>query len=122
LSIARYRTFAGHEVPFDVTIFVDCIYLSNGLFNVILFSLTRPYLLPHNPRVLNVMVDSGDPWSDTAIGGSSSGGPYEGTSATAHEWWSNPQLGNPTLCCFSESERSVQGSVVPLDKKVGQEE
>ena len=49
LSIARYRTFAHHHVPNAVIIFVDIIYLSNGLFNVLLFSITRPFLLPHDP-------------------------------------------------------------------------
>ncbi|KAI0247658.1 hypothetical protein BJV78DRAFT_901876 [Lactifluus subvellereus] len=48
LSIARYNAFAHHRVPFAVTIFVDTIYLSSGLLNVILFSTTRPFLLPHD--------------------------------------------------------------------------
>lgn len=48
LSIARYRTFAHHHVAPAVTIVVDLIYLSNGLFNVLLFSITRPFLLPHD--------------------------------------------------------------------------
>ena len=48
LSIARYRTFAHHHVAPAVTIVVDIIYLSNGLFNVLLFSITRPFLLPHD--------------------------------------------------------------------------
>jgi hypothetical protein len=48
LSIVRYRTFAHHHVPNAGLIFVDIIYLSNGLFNVILFSVTRPFLLPHS--------------------------------------------------------------------------
>jgi hypothetical protein len=36
-----------------VTFFVDVIYLSNGLFNVLLFSITRPFLLPHDPPNLS---------------------------------------------------------------------
>jgi len=48
LSIARYSTFTHHHVPYAVTIVVDIIYLSNGLFNVLLFSITRPFLLPHD--------------------------------------------------------------------------
>jgi len=51
LSIARYRHFAHYHVPNAVMIFVDVIYLSNGLFNVLLFSITRPFLLPRDlPR------------------------------------------------------------------------
>jgi len=48
LSIARYSTFAHHHVANAVIIVVDIIYLSNGLFNVLLFSITRPFLLPHD--------------------------------------------------------------------------
>ena len=48
LSIARYSTFAHHHVPYAITIVVDIVYLSNGLFNVLLFSITRPFLLPHD--------------------------------------------------------------------------
>jgi len=54
LSIARYLSFAHHRVPFAVTICVDMIYLASGLFNVILFSFTRPFLLPHDPRSHNM--------------------------------------------------------------------
>jgi len=36
-----------------VIFFVDAIYLSNGLFNVLLFSVTRPFLLPHDPPNLS---------------------------------------------------------------------
>ncbi|KAI9507341.1 hypothetical protein F5148DRAFT_1309566 [Russula earlei] len=50
LSIVRYSAFTHHSTPFGATIFVDMIYLSNGLFNVILFSVTRPFLLPHDPN------------------------------------------------------------------------
>jgi hypothetical protein len=49
VSSVRYRTFAHRHVPNGVLFFVDVIYLSNGLFNVLLFSITRPFLLPHDP-------------------------------------------------------------------------
>jgi hypothetical protein len=54
LSLARYLSFAHHYVPFAVTVFVDMIYLASGLFNVLLFSFTRPFLLPHDPRIPNM--------------------------------------------------------------------
>jgi len=122
LSIARYRTFAHHDVPFGVTIFVDCIYLSNGLLNVILFSLTRPYLLPCDPQVPSMVVISEPPPSVAIVGDPCSGGPYEGTSTTPHDWCSNPRVESPTPCSFSESDRSVQEPVEPLEEKVGREE
>jgi len=55
LSLARYLSFAHYYVPFAVTIFVDMIYLASGLFNVLLFSFTRPFLLPHDPRSPNMV-------------------------------------------------------------------
>ena len=55
LSIVRYSTFTGHHVPFAITIFVDIIYLSSGVFNVLLFSITRPFLLPHDPPSSDTM-------------------------------------------------------------------
>jgi len=57
LSIARYSTFAHHHVPYGVIIFVDIIYLLSGLFNVLLFSITRPYLLPHDPPTPDIVVE-----------------------------------------------------------------
>jgi len=48
LSAVRYSTFAHHYVPFGVIVFTDIIYLSSGLLNVLLFSITRPFLLPHD--------------------------------------------------------------------------
>jgi hypothetical protein len=49
VSSVRYRSFAHRHVSNGVLFLVDVIYLSNGLFNVLLFSVTRPFLLPHDP-------------------------------------------------------------------------
>ncbi|KAN0141394.1 hypothetical protein V8E53_001150 [Lactarius tabidus] len=48
LSAVRYSSFTHHDIPFGVTVFTDMIYLSSGLLNVLLFSITRPFLLPHD--------------------------------------------------------------------------
>jgi hypothetical protein len=61
VSIARYRSFAHHPVPHSATFFADVIYLSNGLFNVLLFSITRPSLLPHDPPTTTVESQHVDP-------------------------------------------------------------
>ncbi|KAI0274738.1 hypothetical protein BC834DRAFT_839809 [Gloeopeniophorella convolvens] len=47
LTAARYESFAGKHTPFGVTIFADGLYLASGLFNVLLYTYTRPFLLPH---------------------------------------------------------------------------
>jgi len=64
LAAARYREFAGHSPPFGVVIFADGLYLCSGLFNVLLYYYTRPYLLPR--RVENLDNQSIDLRSDFA--------------------------------------------------------
>ena len=53
----RYSSFKHHNVPFGVTVFTDIIYLSSGLLNVLLFSITRPFLLPHDQPKPDEMSD-----------------------------------------------------------------
>ena len=48
MSAARFSYFAGHTVPFSVTVVTDSLFLSSGLLNVLLYVYTRPFLLPHN--------------------------------------------------------------------------
>jgi len=47
LAGVRYTGFAGHHPPFGALVFADGLYLFSGLFNVLLYRYTRPYLLPH---------------------------------------------------------------------------
>ncbi|KAI6108429.1 hypothetical protein EDD16DRAFT_81295 [Pisolithus croceorrhizus] len=46
ISAARFSEFAGHKVPFAVTAFADTLFASCGLFDTILYALTRPRLMP----------------------------------------------------------------------------
>ncbi|KAI0247659.1 hypothetical protein BJV78DRAFT_1243814 [Lactifluus subvellereus] len=55
---APYRTLQHHRVPFAVTVFVDTICLSSGLLSVILFSTTRPFLLPHDTPTSGTMSET----------------------------------------------------------------
>ncbi|KAH9957384.1 hypothetical protein BGW80DRAFT_212203 [Lactifluus volemus] len=48
LSIVRYSTFADKSHPIFYHNLVDIIYLSSGLSNALLFSRTRPFMLPHD--------------------------------------------------------------------------
>ena len=50
LSIARWMTFSGKNIPFAVTVFGSVLFYSSGQFNVILFRLTRPKLIPSRAR------------------------------------------------------------------------
>ncbi|KAL4070845.1 hypothetical protein J3A83DRAFT_4245860 [Scleroderma citrinum] len=46
ISAARFSAFRGHTVPFAVTAVADTVFGSSGLFNVVLYALTRPRLMP----------------------------------------------------------------------------
>ncbi|KAI6153685.1 hypothetical protein BKA82DRAFT_4092828 [Pisolithus tinctorius] len=49
ISAARFSEFRGQDVPFAVTAFADTLFASSGLFNTILYALTRPGLMPRRP-------------------------------------------------------------------------
>ncbi|CAL1695298.1 unnamed protein product [Somion occarium] len=46
IAIVRWRAFLGHCVPWAATVVADVIFASSGLLNVLLFTITRPNLLP----------------------------------------------------------------------------
>ncbi|KAI5986028.1 hypothetical protein F5J12DRAFT_868732 [Pisolithus orientalis] len=48
-SVARFFQFSGHDVPFAAIAFTSTLFASCGLFNVILYALTRPRLMPSRP-------------------------------------------------------------------------
>ncbi|KAF9008169.1 hypothetical protein BDZ89DRAFT_549145 [Hymenopellis radicata] len=50
MSVVRWLAFSGVEVPFAATAVASVLFSSSGLLNVLLFSLTRPGLVPNrNP-------------------------------------------------------------------------
>ncbi|KAI6047732.1 hypothetical protein EDC04DRAFT_2556091 [Pisolithus marmoratus] len=49
ISAARFSQFKGHYVPFAVTAFADTLFASCGLFDTILYAVTRPRLMPRRP-------------------------------------------------------------------------
>ncbi|KAI6119803.1 hypothetical protein EV401DRAFT_1471348 [Pisolithus croceorrhizus] len=54
ISAARFSQFWGHNVPYAVTTFADILFTLSGLFDTILYALTRPRLMPrrssHDPQ------------------------------------------------------------------------
>jgi len=48
IAVARFNVFAGHSVPFAVTIFCDTVFLLSGMVNVVLFTATRRVLPPRS--------------------------------------------------------------------------
>ena len=126
LFVARYRTFVHHDVPFGVTIPFDYTYLSNSLLNVLLFSLTRRYQLPHATQLPSMaIISEPSPGVPVPVAGSScSKGPYEGTRALAHEWCDIPQVESPTPTVFPRviGPYERQHSVESFGEKAGREE
>ncbi|EGO05201.1 hypothetical protein SERLA73DRAFT_174199 [Serpula lacrymans var. lacrymans S7.3] len=60
IAAARFSEFHSNNVPFGVTAFADSLFASSGLFNTILYALTRPKLLPRRSRpVSSFMLASG---------------------------------------------------------------
>ncbi|KAI6031655.1 hypothetical protein BKA83DRAFT_4203495 [Pisolithus microcarpus] len=49
ISAARFSQFRGGHVPFAVTTFTDTLFALSGLFDMILYALTRPALMPRRP-------------------------------------------------------------------------
>jgi len=105
----RYSTFAHHHVSFVVLCFVDIIYLSLGLLNVLLFSFTRPYLLPHDPPIPDAMTESRP--SIGVIGTFSSArgvSNNDGGDALSPESYEFPRTNSPISYCDSTCGVSVR--------------
>ncbi len=45
VAIVRWLAFQGRDVPYGATAFADVLFCLSGLFNVVLYSFTRPALL-----------------------------------------------------------------------------
>ncbi|KAF8913599.1 hypothetical protein CPB85DRAFT_1375615 [Mucidula mucida] len=60
MSAVRWLAFSGVEVPFAATAVASVLFSSSGLLNVLLFSLTRPGLVPNrNPVTSAHEMDNG---------------------------------------------------------------
>lgn len=51
MTVTRWMSFSGASVPFAATAFASVTFWSSGLFNVILFAITRPRLLPSRSKI-----------------------------------------------------------------------
>ncbi|KAJ4486000.1 hypothetical protein J3R30DRAFT_3819194, partial [Lentinula aciculospora] len=66
ITVVRFMAFAGSNVPFPATAFASITFSSSGVFNVLLFAMTRPKLLPLRvertpPRHFSFSVGLGPP-------------------------------------------------------------
>lgn len=111
MSTVRYSSFTQHNVHFGVTVFADMIYLSSGLLNVLLFSITRPFLLPHD---LPKPDDESDTVSHIRVTDSQhSNNNYQGWDADESDQW--PRSESPVSHIQSDSvcEASTKQSDAP---------
>ncbi|KAJ6495634.1 hypothetical protein C8R47DRAFT_366042 [Mycena vitilis] len=51
IAASRFSSFAGHDVPFEVTMFSDAVFLLSGFVNVTLFTATRRILPPDSFKI-----------------------------------------------------------------------
>ncbi|KAG2154727.1 hypothetical protein DEU56DRAFT_770034 [Suillus clintonianus] len=58
ITAARFTQFHTQKVPWGVTAWADTLLLLSGFFNTILYTLTRPKLLPHSRRSPAVVLSS----------------------------------------------------------------
>ncbi|KZT30679.1 hypothetical protein NEOLEDRAFT_1186492 [Neolentinus lepideus HHB14362 ss-1] len=58
VAVVRWRAFNSDDVPFVATVVAEVLFASSGLLNVVLFSLTRPALLPARERRSNRFLDT----------------------------------------------------------------
>ena len=101
--------------------FVDIIYLSLGLLNVLLFSFTRPYLLPHDPPIPDAMSESRPSITGVGTFPRARGVSNEGGDTSTPEWYEFPRTDSPISYRDSECGVSVRGpkSEASLDEKLG---
>lgn len=55
IAIVRFMAFRGDRVPFGATVLADVIFSFSGLFNVILYGITRPSLLPRRESQMRAL-------------------------------------------------------------------
>lgn len=63
IAIVRFRSFYDKNVPFAYTVVADVLFSCSGFFNVVLFSLTRPALMPRRERESTIPVISHNHYS-----------------------------------------------------------
>jgi len=121
LSIARYSSFAHHYVSFAVLCFVDIIYLSLGLLNVLLFSFTRPYLLPHDQPIPDATSESRPSITGISTFPCGRGVSNEVGDALTPESYELPRTDSPFSYCDSACGVSVRQpkSGTSMDEKLG---
>jgi len=53
IAAARFSSFAGQDVPFEITMFCDTVFLLSGVVNVTVFTMTRRILPPDSFKIPN---------------------------------------------------------------------
>ena len=102
--------------------FVDIIYLSLGLLNVLLFSFTRPYLLPHDPLIPDATAESRPSIAIIGTFPGIRGVSNEGGDTITPESYEFPRADSPISYCESACGVSVRGSKsgASMDEKLGE--
>ncbi|KAH8102518.1 hypothetical protein BXZ70DRAFT_1006435 [Cristinia sonorae] len=59
IAIVRWDSFLGHCIPWPATVASDVIFACSGLLNVLLFTVTRPGLIPHRQSTQDISMRTG---------------------------------------------------------------
>ncbi|KAI6108428.1 hypothetical protein EDD16DRAFT_81346 [Pisolithus croceorrhizus] len=97
ISAARFSRFAGHNVPYAVTTFADILFTLSGLFDTILYALTRPRVMPRRSLY--------DPQSALLTRTTAGRTPHDGKSNTEFDRSSLYDI--PELSQFPTSARNI---------------
>ena len=66
MAIVRWMAFNHHPVPFAATAFASVLFSSSGVLNVILYSVTRPKLIPNRDTTV-LMYSSSSDWQKQTL-------------------------------------------------------
>ncbi|KAJ7347465.1 hypothetical protein DFH08DRAFT_868056 [Mycena albidolilacea] len=94
ISASRFSSFAGQNVPFEVTIFTAAVYLLSGIVNVTVFTMTRRILPPASLKIPRWGKSSPQPTSEYTI--ETTANSYHMVSVTYPEPTGAKERGNPS--------------------------
>ncbi|KAJ6593635.1 hypothetical protein B0H19DRAFT_1091328 [Mycena capillaripes] len=67
IAASRFSSFAGNDVPFEVTVFSAAVFLLSGIVNVTLFTTTRRILPPDSFRIPKWAISRPQPIPEYAV-------------------------------------------------------
>ncbi|KAF9467336.1 hypothetical protein BDZ94DRAFT_1211129 [Collybia nuda] len=105
IATARFAAWAGHKIPFEVTIFTAAVFLLSGLINVVLFTMTRRILPAESLRIGSWSISR--PHDIPPDEGNNATDPYYQTPQTKHSRNVSNASSEGSTVVGSEDDRSI---------------